>query len=295
MLYPEYQDIMSIIQMEKNRIPFYITYNDVFTRVKLHHHDFAELTIVTKGTGQEILNGKPCDLASGSVSFLLPNHVHEVICDDPNNPLGLYCMMFDLHLLNHIPFGHEIGNLLLQTGKALPSHVQLDQPQHQKMLELYNELNHEYTHDDLCKSASIMSKLTEALLLFVRARSNVETKEEVNYRAMKHPVFWSILNELQTNAFESISLQQISDKFNVSSSYVNKLFKHYLGHTFVSYLQMLRIRRAAALLATTDMNINEISVEVGFESFRTFSRVFKNTTGMTPSEYRNNLRHSAVR
>ena len=63
-------------------------------------------------------------------------------------------------------------------------------------------------------------------------------------------------------------------------------FKEYTGENFSSYLKNFRIDKSKKLLGNLDMNINEISREVGFEDARRFARVFKEETGITPTAWR---------
>ena len=85
-----------------------------------------------------------------------------------------------------------------------------------------------------------------------------------------------------------LSLQKVSDLFNVNKTYLSKLMKEQLGYSFVEYITMIRIEKAKELL-TDDIlysNIYEISNKVGFRSQHYFSRVFKKSIGISPTEYR---------
>jgi transcriptional regulator GlxA family with amidase domain len=64
------------------------------------------------------------------------------------------------------------------------------------------------------------------------------------------------------------------------------MFKQYTGIAPVQYQLDLKIRRAREMLVSTDLSIKEISYELGFQSIHYFSRIFKNKTGMAPSEIR---------
>ena len=83
-----------------------------------------------------------------------------------------------------------------------------------------------------------------------------------------------------------VSLDSISDILNINSSYFSMLFKKSFGANFVDYLTDLRISAAKELLADPFLAAAEIANMVGYESPNYFTRVFKKTTGMTPTEYR---------
>ena len=83
-----------------------------------------------------------------------------------------------------------------------------------------------------------------------------------------------------------VSLDSISEILNINSSYFSMLFKKSFGVNFVDYLTELRINAARELLADPFLTAAEIANMVGYESPNYFTRVFKKTTGMTPTEYR---------
>jgi len=72
----------------------------------------------------------------------------------------------------------------------------------------------------------------------------------------------------------------------ISRFAVSRLFHAQLGIHFVKYVRFLRINYAKELLERTDMNIVDISLESGFDCLRSFNRVFKEETGITPLRYR---------
>lgn len=86
----------------------------------------------------------------------------------------------------------------------------------------------------------------------------------------------------------SFSLESIAKKYNFSSSYISKLIKKDTGMSFNEIVNTKRLNYARELLKKEmDLSINEISEKAGYSSQHYFSRIFKQTTGLTPIEYRN--------
>ena len=94
------------------------------------------------------------------------------------------------------------------------------------------------------------------------------------------------INEEYVNA--SLGLGMIAAKFNISEGYVSSLFKEQAGINFTEYVEKQRISKACELLKTTDLNINDISEKVGYNSVQSFRRAFKRLHGFSPSELRKN-------
>ena len=86
---------------------------------------------------------------------------------------------------------------------------------------------------------------------------------------------------------EEFSVQQLADAMIVSRSSLYSKIKIITGMGVNDYINRLRIEQAMSLLVNTNLNINEISCEVGFTYPRYFSSTFKSMTGMTPKQFRN--------
>jgi YesN/AraC family two-component response regulator len=82
-----------------------------------------------------------------------------------------------------------------------------------------------------------------------------------------------------------LSLASVAESLYVSDSYLSRIFKEELGVNFFDYITQQRIKKAKELLATTDMNVNEIAAGVGM-SVQSFIRNFKKYEGITPGKYR---------
>lgn len=66
--------------------------------------------------------------------------------------------------------------------------------------------------------------------------------------------------------------------------------KQQFGESFIDLLTRLRIEKAKEIMSSEQLSLKEVCFEVGYKDPNYFSRVFKRVTGMTPTEYRNQLR-----
>ena len=89
-------------------------------------------------------------------------------------------------------------------------------------------------------------------------------------------------------ANERLSIQDAADSACLNVAYFGRLFRKVIGVSFNEYLARKRTERAAELLNSTDMTVQEIAERVGIPSSSYFSTVFKKNMGMNPSRYRNN-------
>ena len=80
----------------------------------------------------------------------------------------------------------------------------------------------------------------------------------------------------------------------VSEAHFIRTFKATFGETPHRYLQRRRVERAMYLLRNSDSTVTDVCMEVGFSSLGTFSRMFRDIVGETPSEFRTREPISAV-
>lgn len=85
------------------------------------------------------------------------------------------------------------------------------------------------------------------------------------------------------------SIAQLADQFQISIAYVSYLINKATGQNFSDYVWELRLAKAKELLKTSKCSIDEISIAVGYLNTSSFRRKFKQATGITPSQYRNQV------
>ncbi len=91
---------------------------------------------------------------------------------------------------------------------------------------------------------------------------------------------------------QSISLDEMAARCNISASYFSKLFNKVVGDNLAAYVNKIRIGKACELLAATDTPILPLAMDLGFDDSGYFIKVFKKLTGETPAAYRSLHRRS---
>lgn len=104
-----------------------------------------------------------------------------------------------------------------------------------------------------------------------------------------------LLYYLNQNYAKRLTSQDIEELFEVNFDYLNRVFSKLTGSPIFTYLNMLRIYNAKQLIATTDLPFSEIAYLVGIEDRYYFSKLFRKLTGVSPTEYYKEVRHSFPR
>lgn len=124
------------------------------------------------------------------------------------------------------------------------------------------------------------SKLQQVLLIVC---NHVEQIRESNNVSLRNSVLNYIREHFRSHNF---SLEQVSEHFQISSSYLSRFIKDQTGHTFMEYVTYLKITEAKKQLIQSDRSIHDIVESIGYQNTSSFIRKFKAVEGMTPKRYR---------
>ena len=94
-----------------------------------------------------------------------------------------------------------------------------------------------------------------------------------------------LLEMLENDCGSSMSLSSAAEKLGLSSVYLGKIFKRVTGVNYVQYLTDLRMEKAKVMLLQDGVRIQDVAEALGYSQPHYFSKIFKQTTGMSPSEY----------
>ena len=108
----------------------------------------------------------------------------------------------------------------------------------------------------------------------------------------KSVLFDSMLNYVQFNFMNEITIRDIAQACACSQSTVCHVFKQYTGESIKKYIDNLRINQAKRLLSTSDLPINRIAQLCGFSNINYFPTAFKKQIGISPTEYRRQINGS---
>ncbi len=95
-----------------------------------------------------------------------------------------------------------------------------------------------------------------------------------------------ITRYLQEHLAQDVSLSVLAEEFHLNAQYISQLFKNEIGVGFLAYLTSIRMEKAKKLLVSTSLSVAEVAEQSGYGDYRVFTKVFKKTEGITPSQYR---------
>ena len=141
--------------------------------------------------------------------------------------------------------------------------------------------------------SSVTADFHQHLLDDIIYQYYIETQLAFNgngyYREVDDTVLVDIINYMKDNISQKLNLQQLSQRFGITGSGLIWKFKNKLNSTPIEYFISMRIQLAKHLLSETDMSLQKIAVQCGFDNVYYFSNIFKKRLGVSPSVYRKSL------
>jgi AraC-like DNA-binding protein len=252
-----------------------------------HWHESQELVYVKRGTIYISVNGQTYCANKGDFIVINNNFIHNFF--DSSADIALVICQFSLQLFDQSLVDLRDRNYqnLIFDRKVLVS-KNTDGSLHKKLEKLFLAMQREYEAKNEGWRLAIKSGLYEIALVFLREipPSGVLQKQAIrpNYnRHIMERVFAFLHSEYSDC---TLGLEEASGIAALSKCYFSRYFKSQTGETFHHYLARIRVMQASEHLTNSDMPVTDVAYNSGFGSIKTFNRIFKTFTGVSPSDYR---------
>lgn len=278
---------LEIPELDKE-FPFRILMNDGDILTTPHWHREVELIYVTKGTISLGIDDDPYKLSEGEIAFIGGGLIHYVLAS-PGSERLVY--QFDL---NYFSTGNK-ENLDLQKlfAELIPISPHWDEKDETAIRNVLETMNREAEKQDSGYHFALKAELYKLLTKLLRnIPKQTKRLKKINKLATQDVLekLDQIFNYVEEHYQEVVTLQDIAEFSGYSSFYFTKFFKKNTGKTFLTFLNEYRIDKAKWLLINSDLPVSEIITQTGFESDKTFYRLFKGSMDMAPLEYRNTMK-----
>ena len=242
--------------------PFTASLRDTFDFPPHIHHQ-VEVCVQIRGEQEVSADGKSRTLESGDAALILPNCVHSYRQVTPGR-----CVLaiFDPSYAGAYMDRLQRAACAEPFVKAAHSDILL------ALLCLARD-----EHIDEMLATAYMSVAVGRLLSAVRLTERGTAVETDDLRR--------VLSYIGTHIDEKITLDTLSSSLYINRYSISRLFSERMGCGLNEYVNTLRADRARSLLRDTSMPLSEVCRRSGFESERTFYRVFREQYGASPRQY----------
>jgi AraC-like DNA-binding protein len=133
------------------------------------------------------------------------------------------------------------------------------------------------------------SAIRHALVAYVHGAVSTVSDAHEGVHPLIHKVMSHVCEVWSDGRLHPLSLEGLARAAGVSRAHLARLFREHLGATPVEAMRLMRLDRAAGLLARTNLEVQEIAEQCGFVNAFHFSRVFHKEYGSSPRAFRKKL------
>lgn len=256
-------------------------------------HNFWEFLCVDKGEVNVVAGSQQFALKKDEIIFHKPNEFHNVQSNRQVAPnivvISFECQSPAMEYFQDrvLTIGEAERNLLAQIIVEAQNNysTSLDNPYQNK---LEKRENAPFGCENLIKL-----HLEELLILLIRKQMALRIDKQPP-RILKQKndsdLYKRILYYLEVHLYSQLSIEQICKDNLIGRSQLQKLFREQNKCGIIDYFTKMKITLAKQLIRNKQLNFTQIADALGYSSIHYFSRQFKKTTGMTPSEYSSSIK-----
>jgi AraC-like DNA-binding protein len=258
------------------------------------HEDFFAVYVVQRGQGTHVIDGVPYAIARGDVYVmgLDTTHYYTRCRNLVVQNFFFLPALFDAatrDALAEVPgMSSLIPGFLGESGGTSRAGRWLHLPPaaYDRMEEQMAELRAEWQGSRPGHVLLLRGLFTRLLIHLARLQAAAHPRQ-VHVQATTHgAAVTEAIQYMEERYAEPLRIAQVAETVYMSPDRFTKIFFQAAGQTPRAYLRYLRVERAKALLADTDLGMAEIGEQSGFAESAYFTRAFRAATGMTPSEFR---------
>ena len=245
-----------------------------------HQHREIELISVTEGTVDFYVDAVPCPLQKGDVLVIPPYAIHRATI--PADAVTAYsCICFDAELL----WDKELTAGLLGHTLSLKHKINARMP-YAECLQHYIKNGCEAYEEQ--KSGWEMEAIGCMHLLFGTLKQNDCFAPNAHNRS-DNSFAQKVIDHISAHYSAPISSTSTAVALYMNNSYFCRLFKREFGCRFSDYVLAYRLEKAKNQLVRTNLTVNEIAFQCGFNSGSYFGKAFRQRFGMSPLCYRKSV------
>lgn len=244
----------------------------------LHTHRDAELLFCINGSLDIKIKETTYHLKKDDYLYINPEDPHATICPDQNEILVLQISKDFISNISDDP------NFRIENETMLEKEKRITEPE--KIKELLFQIYGHYSLKEEGYHLKIYSLIFELAYLFVREFKEIR-HASIEISTLKHQTLvQDICHYIKNHYNEALTLNELSQQFAYTPQHIASLFQHYIGMTFLTYLNSIRIDKSLPLLINSDLSIIQISEACGFSSVKSFNKVFKTVYQLSPNQFR---------
>ncbi len=248
------------------------------TASKPHRHDHEEIIIISKGSPQHFIDFKKETITAPLIIYVAQGKIHQFLPD--TNTAG-WAVRYKNEFIPQSRF-HFYSNFLDNINYPFESDACLG-----KLDTICEMMLDEFKrpHPDLI----MIKHLLLALLSKLEAEGKHRFRQQSNSSNTQLISFNNFLKILEENYKRPEGVGFYADKLNMSVRNLNLICQSIFDKSVSDIVETRKLIEARQLIMNSDLSISEIAYELGYHEKAYFTRVFTKKTGLTPTDFRNQM------
>lgn len=234
----------------------------------MHVHDTLEIYILLEGDVSFAVESSVYRLCPGDAIISKPNEIHNCILNTRSTHKHL-CLWFD-------PSSPFLFDAFLAHDFGKNNHIVPDEPTKQRLLTVYDEFQTATEREDKQHQFYLILEILHHLRRFTPAMTEP---------SLLPSTLSLVLQDIDENFNTIHSLNYLYQKYYVSQSTLNRMFRTYLHTTPKAYLEAKRLAHSRLLLKQ-GKSVLAACIESGFPDYSNYIRLFRKRFSITPRQYR---------
>ncbi len=256
----------------------------------MHYHHEVEMIFVESGEVSISVLQKEYKVKAGQLVIIGCNHIHSYNQRHPDEDSGFHVLRFDWKFFNDMADDKEIQKQLYSILFDVTVLDTSGVPGLKPMKQIFQWMSLETMNVQYGRKFILLGYLYKIMGLLIRF-GDFADNYDYDFKQMEKE--HELLSRVNAYIFEhysdGITLTSAAMDLGYSEFHFARQFKRYTGITFKQYLTHYQISMAKDDVLKDEMTIIEVAYKHGFNSVKTFNRVFKNYYGMSPTAYRKEM------
>lgn len=244
---------------------------------EFHYHEFEKLVLFKGGKAAYIIEGKEYILKPYDILLVCSGDIHKPVISSEEEYERIIIWINSDYLKNN----HVLNTCFEKAKKNGQYLLRLPENTASELFDLAEKFNLERSE----AFASELMKDTIFIQLMIMLNRAFEKYDNIRIEYKSDKQTDSILEYINKNIFEDLSVDKISSEFYISRYYLMHKFKRITGKTIYSYIQSKRLVYAANLI-NKGCSAKTACFESGFNNYSVFLKAFKKEFGCVPTAYR---------
>ena len=254
----------------------------------LHFHNLLEIGICVDGKGEMTFTDGKVDYSENTLTIIPRHFPHHTKGQEGTTNYWEYLFFDPEVILQSIYPGDKVftKSLLNKVNKSANCY---HDAQDMEIFKLVRSILDECRNKKEYSNEVIRGLLLALVIVIARENeSEGEFHEKTGYSNLEHITV--ALDYIHNNFKDDISVKMLASECGLSETHFRRVFKDSVGMSPIEYITLVRIENANELIRTTRYSMSEVAYRVGYPTVSTFNRNFKKILGISPFQYRKNIK-----